>query len=247
MIALYRAPMLGQRQASAGVRTRSVLLPSRSKRTGGPEAMQVQCNAASTSASGLWQASAIAAVQQQPAFQLAASVVAACQQFVNMARQRFHQAFPQLQNVDQQDVKQQLMQLYKNMRLMAFLILPLARVSQESLSAVYARTFEKAAFGFAKMYVFCLFMRVLLSWFPGIDWNAQPWTFLRLITEPYLQIYRGILPPLFGQLDFTPLFGFLILQDVVEVMAPTYTMGLHDVDTSTKWTTSDVMCYFDGF
>jgi hypothetical protein len=35
---------------------------------------------------------------------------------------------------------------------------------------------------------------------------------LRQITEPYLQIYRGILPPLFGQLDFTPLFGFLILQ-----------------------------------
>jgi hypothetical protein len=67
------------------------------------------------------------------------------------------------------------------MRVMAFLVLPLARVSQESLSAVYARTFEKAAFGFAKMYVFCLFMRVLLSWFPGIDWNAQPWTFLRLV------------------------------------------------------------------
>jgi hypothetical protein len=34
------------------------------------------------------------------------------------------------------------------------------------------------------------------------------------------------------------------LQDIVEVMAPTYTMGLHDVDTSTRWTTSDVMCYF---
>lgn len=74
------------------------------------------------------------------------------------------------------------MSLYKNMRVMAFLVLPLARVSQESLSAVYARTFEKAAFGFAKMYVFCLFMRVLLSWFPGIDWNAQPWTFLRLVS-----------------------------------------------------------------
>ena len=69
----------------------------------------------------------------------------------------------------------------------------------------------------------------------------------RQITEPYLQIYRGILPPLFGQLDFTPLFGFLILQDVVEVMAPTYTMGLHVADTSTRWTTSDVMCYQDGF
>ena len=31
------------------------------------------------------------------------------------------------------------------------------------------------------MYLFLLFMRVLLSWFPGIDWNAQPWTFLRLV------------------------------------------------------------------
>ncbi|WIA12443.1 hypothetical protein OEZ86_003404 [Tetradesmus obliquus] len=237
--------MLGQRQAA--VRTGSPLLQKVSrtpvvlKRRSG--VLQVQCNAAAAS----WQASAIAAVQQQPVFQLAASVIGACQQFINVARDKFSQAFPQLQNVDKQEAKQQLMLLYRNMRAMAFLVLPLARVSQESLSAVYARTFEKAAFGFAKMYVFCLFMRVLLSWFPGIDWNAQPWTFLRLITEPYLQIYRGILPPLFGQLDFTPLFGFLILQDIVEVMAPTYTMGLHDVDTSTRWTTSDVMCYFDGF
>ncbi|KAJ9511420.1 hypothetical protein QJQ45_029925 [Haematococcus lacustris] len=96
---------------------------------------------------------------------------------------------------------------------MLALVVPFARaVGSESLTALYARTFERAAFGFAKMYLFCLFMRVLLSWFPGIDWNANPWTFLRLITEPYLQIYRGILPPLFGQLDFTPLFGFLILQ-----------------------------------
>mgnify|MGYP001807140504 CR=1 FL=1 len=31
------------------------------------------------------------------------------------------------------------------------------------------------------MYLFCLFMRVLLSWFPSIDWNSQPWAFLRLV------------------------------------------------------------------
>jgi uncharacterized protein YggT (Ycf19 family) len=201
-----------------------------------------------------------------------------------------------------QDVKHQLKQLSNNARLAAF-IAPFAAASSDSLTAVYTRTFERAAFGFAKvcsekcqgneghmknvtdrpirflslqMYLFLLFMRVLLSWFPSIDWNSNPWTFLRLvrddsailegrsfshhqsvtshpsclslqITEPYLQIYRGILPPLFGQLDFTPLFGFLILQDVVEVMAPTYTMGMHAGDTSTRWTTSDVMCYFDGF
>jgi hypothetical protein len=61
-----------------------------------------------------------------------------------------------------------------------------------------------------------------------------------------LSIYRGILPPLFGQLDFTPLFGFLILQDVVEVMSPNYTQGLHSAEDSSAWTTSDALCYFDG-
>lgn len=34
-----------------------------------------------------------------------------------------------------------------------------------------------------QMYLFCLFMRVLLSWFSSIDWNAQPWAFLRLVGE----------------------------------------------------------------
>ncbi|GIL83475.1 hypothetical protein Vretimale_11169 [Volvox reticuliferus] len=145
----------------------------------------------------------------------------------------------------QQDWQQQVKEVRKHTRLLAF-VLPLAKAfAAESLTSVYARTFERAAFGFAKMYLFCLFMRVLLSWFPSIDWNAQPWAFLRLITEPYLQIYRGILPPLFGQLDFTPLFGFLILQDVVELMSPVYTLG-HARDTSMYWTTSDIMCYFDG-
>lgn len=184
------------------------------------------------------------AIQQQPVVLLACQAFVVCHKMVSAVRDGFSKAFPQLQNVSKEDLKRQ---LSRGARMMALLAIPLARASTESLTAVYSRTFEKAAFGFAKMYVFLLFMRVLLSWFPGIDWNAQPWTFLRLITEPYLQIYRGILPPLFGQLDFTPLFGFLILQDVVEVMAPTYTMGLHVVDTSTKWTTSDVMCYLDGF
>jgi YggT family protein len=166
---------------------------------------------------------------------------------VSRIRDAFFNAFPSAAGVSAEDVRRQIKELSSQARLAAF-IAPFAKAaSSESLTNVYTRTFERAAFGFAKMYLFCLFMRVLLSWFPSIDWNAQPWTFLRLITEPYLQIYRGLLPPVFGGLDFTPLIGFMILQDVVEVMAPTYTMGMHAADTSTKWTTSDVMCYFDGF
>ncbi|PNH11502.1 hypothetical protein TSOC_001626 [Tetrabaena socialis] len=34
-------------------------------------------------------------------------------------------------------------------------------------------------------------------------------------------------------------------QDVVELMSPVYTLG-HAKDTSMFWTTTDIMCYFDG-
>ncbi|GLI59776.1 hypothetical protein VaNZ11_001739 [Volvox africanus] len=178
---------------------------------------------------------------------LATAVLQLVKKCVSTARDAIAAALPAptRSGSGQEDWQQQLKDVRKHTRLLAF-VLPLAKAfAAESLTSVYARTFERAAFGFAKMYLFCLFMRVLLSWFPSIDWNAQPWAFLRLITEPYLQIYRGILPPLFGQLDFTPLFGFLILQDVVELMSPVYTLG-HARDTSMYWTTSDIMCYFDG-
>ncbi|KAG2435347.1 hypothetical protein HXX76_007420 [Chlamydomonas incerta] len=181
------------------------------------------------------------------AVSLASAVFQVAAKFVDKARDAVASALPSPSKIDgvQQDWQQQVKELKKHTRLLGF-VLPLAKAfAAESLTSVYARTFERAAFGFAKMYLFCLFMRVLLSWFPSIDWNSQPWAFLRLITEPYLQIYRGILPPLFGQLDFTPLFGFLILQDVVELMSPVYTLG-HAKDTSMFWTTTDIMCYFDG-
>jgi YggT family protein len=32
------------------------------------------------------------------------------------------------------------------------------------------------------------------------------------MTDPYLNLFRGLVPPLLGTIDFTPLLGFLILQ-----------------------------------
>lgn len=176
---------------------------------------------------------------------LAAAVVGAIRN-VASTTQRIASMCPPLPKFS---ISPELQQTVKNLKLDARLLTfaaPFAKAAALDTEYVYFRTFEKAAYGFAKMYLFCLFMRVLLSWFSEIDWNVQPFTFLRMITEPYLQIYRGILPPLFGQLDFTPLFGFLILQDVVEVMTPVYTVGLHHTSNSTLWTTTDPLCYFDG-
>lgn len=63
-----------------------------------------------------------------------------------------------------------------------------------------------------QLYLLLLFIRVLLSWFPVFSWENQPWLALRQVTDPYLNLFRGLVPPLLGTIDFTPLLGFLILQ-----------------------------------
>ena len=66
----------------------------------------------------------------------------------------------------------------------------------------------------AQWYVLLLFLRVLLSWFPTFKWEGQPWLAVRQLTDPYLNIFRNIIPPLMGVMDFTPLLGFVILQNL---------------------------------
>eukprot|EP00793_Prasinoderma_coloniale_P005656 PRCOL_00004130-RA len=72
---------------------------------------------------------------------------------------------------------------------------------------------------FIKLYLLLLFVRVLLSWFPNVDWMGQPWLTLRQVTDPYLNVFRNLIPPLMGQIDFTPILGFLVLQFVAQVLS----------------------------
>ena len=69
-----------------------------------------------------------------------------------------------------------------------------------------------AVASFIKLYLLLLFVRVLLTWFPNVDWMGQPWVTLRQVTDPYLNLFRNLIPPLMGQIDFTPIFGFMVLQ-----------------------------------
>ena len=71
---------------------------------------------------------------------------------------------------------------------------------------------------FIKLYLLFLFMRVLLSWFPAFNWDRQPWLALRQLTDPYLNMFRGVIPPFFGMIDFTPLLGFFVLQWVQSLL-----------------------------
>jgi len=55
-----------------------------------------------------------------------------------------------------------------------------------------------------------LIVRILLSWFPNIDWYKQPFKLLYNLTEPVLAIFRSIIPPI-GGLDLSPIVAFLFL------------------------------------
>jgi len=56
-----------------------------------------------------------------------------------------------------------------------------------------------------------LLIRVLLSWFPNIPWERQPLSAIRDLCDPYLSLFRNIVPPVFNSLDISPLLAFAVL------------------------------------
>lgn len=64
---------------------------------------------------------------------------------------------------------------------------------------------------FLQIYVALMIIRVLLSWFPNINWYDPPFSILSQLTDPYLNLFRSIIPPL-GGIDFSPMLAFFVLQ-----------------------------------
>ena len=42
---------------------------------------------------------------------------------------------------------------------------------------------------------------------------------LRQVTDPYLNLFRNLLPPIMGQIDFTPILGFMVLQFLARILS----------------------------
>jgi YggT family protein len=61
------------------------------------------------------------------------------------------------------------------------------------------------------IYTLVLVVRVLLSWFPNLDWSNPVLSGVSAITDPYLNAFRGLIPPL-GGLDVSAIVAFLALQ-----------------------------------
>ena len=60
-------------------------------------------------------------------------------------------------------------------------------------------------------YTILLFVRIIGSWFPSWQ-GTHLLRFIAFYTDPYLKIFRRLLPPLGGVLDLSPLLAFFALR-----------------------------------
>lgn len=70
---------------------------------------------------------------------------------------------------------------------------------------------------FLSIYNLVITARILLSWFPQAQGVAalQP---VYAITDPYLNLFRGVIPPIFG-LDLSPIAAFFLLNVLTNATA----------------------------
>ena len=71
---------------------------------------------------------------------------------------------------------------------------------------------------FLNIYMLLLLIRILLSWFPNVNWSNPVFSTLSQLTDPYLNLFRSIIPPL-GGLDFSPILAFLLLRFLASSLA----------------------------
>jgi YggT family protein len=67
------------------------------------------------------------------------------------------------------------------------------------------------------VYLILIFVRILLSWIPRLPYNRvlhAGVTFVHDVTDPYLRLFRRVLPPVGGSgfaLDLSPIIGIIVL------------------------------------
>jgi uncharacterized protein YggT (Ycf19 family) len=72
---------------------------------------------------------------------------------------------------------------------------------------------------FIGVYILCILVYILLSWVPQLSSGALAPVrrFLYEVCEPYLRLFRRIIPPL-GPLDLSPIVGIIVLGFVEQLV-----------------------------
>ena len=77
----------------------------------------------------------------------------------------------------------------------------------------------------ALVYLVLIFIRIILSWVPRIPYNRYLAAFLKFVndvTDPYLNLFRRVLPPVRigpGALDLSPMVAIFVLIIVSSIVA----------------------------
>ena len=70
---------------------------------------------------------------------------------------------------------------------------------------------------FFDLVILLLFISVLLTWIPSIDWYKEPFRSLRAFSEIFFAPFRRIIPPI-GMIDISPIVAFFaigILRNII--------------------------------
>lgn len=77
--------------------------------------------------------------------------------------------------------------------------------------SVAAAIMVQAIAKFLQFYSVLLIVRILLTWFPNIDWSNPFFSTIAQLADPYLNIFRSIIPPI-GGLDLSAILALIALQ-----------------------------------
>jgi uncharacterized protein YggT (Ycf19 family) len=74
------------------------------------------------------------------------------------------------------------------------------------------------------VYVILILIRIVLSWIPRLPYNQvlnAVVTFVHDVTDPYLRLFRRVIPPVGGggfALDLSPIIGIIVLYIVQAIV-----------------------------
>lgn len=72
----------------------------------------------------------------------------------------------------------------------------------------------------ANAYTTVIFVYVLMSWLPNTSYGVvgRVYDVLGRICDPYLDLFRRLIPPIGGVVDITPIIALLVLQFAVRLI-----------------------------
>jgi YggT family protein len=67
------------------------------------------------------------------------------------------------------------------------------------------------------LYSFIIFVRVMLTWIPGLDPYNPIVQFLHQITDPVMEPARRIIPPI-GMIDISPIVVMVVMSILAQIL-----------------------------